>query len=276
MEIFIPLNKFFADAANRKWGIVYYKEKARDQIQGCWTPNESLLHINNKETLVILKALKALPIKFHQSHILVCSDNRTVVSTINRQGSVCSPFRQDIMKQIANLCHKNSLSLKAKYLKGSNNIAADISYKVFNECRIKSISRIIRSIVQRPGDLSIDRSVLERYQTDSKVRNINSSPRSRSIGCVHNELGVVQSSLCVPSSSSNIPKVLYKWSKEKMNNSLLLVAQMSPKDAYYVNLQNTAEKVVKLNLQESDLLIPTMTGLQSYQGKKSPLFACIL
>ena len=84
MEIFIPQNKIFSDASNRKWGIVFNKEKAQDQIQVCWTSDESLLHINDKEMLVILKALKAFSIQFHQSHILVCSDNRmaTIATSI--------------------------------------------------------------------------------------------------------------------------------------------------------------------------------------------------
>ena len=193
VEIFIPQNTIFADASNKKWGIVFYKEKAQDQIQGCWTSDENLLHINDKETLVILKALKELPILFRQSHILVCSDNRTAVLTINRQGSICSPLRQDIMKQIAILCCKNGISLKAKGFK-QHCSGCFISYRHSMNRELTFISRIVRSNVQRPGDLS--RSVFEqRYQTDSKVHNIDSSLGNRSIGCVHNALGIIQNFL---------------------------------------------------------------------------------
>ena len=59
--------------------------------QGSWDPQTASLHINAKELLAVAEALKSFLPLIQGLNIKIETDNKTVVSLVNKQGTVRSP-----------------------------------------------------------------------------------------------------------------------------------------------------------------------------------------
>ena len=77
------------DASHFGWGA--HLELMRLSFHGCWSEDQSQLHINILEMMVIHLALKKAIKYIHHSCVLISTDNTTVVSYINKQGGTHSP-----------------------------------------------------------------------------------------------------------------------------------------------------------------------------------------
>ena len=113
----------FTDASLVGWGA--HLEPVGLMTSGLWSPQESLLHINNLELRSVLLALR-----FFQQHIvgqsiLVSTDNTTVVSYITRQGGTHSPALCMETWDLLTWCHDNCVTIQVRHLPGKLNVLAD-------------------------------------------------------------------------------------------------------------------------------------------------------
>ena len=76
--------QLFTDASNKGWGAHLGDYMAK----GVWLESESALHINLLELKAVLLALKRFERLCCNRIVLVCTDNTTVVSYINKEGGM--------------------------------------------------------------------------------------------------------------------------------------------------------------------------------------------
>ena len=92
---------------------------------GQWSKQEKLLHINCLEMLAVSKALTRFCPLIRGHHVLVRSDNVSVVSYINRQGGLRSLTLYRLTRRLLVWARSNLLSLKAAHVPGLLNIGPD-------------------------------------------------------------------------------------------------------------------------------------------------------
>ena len=77
----------FTDASQKGWG-AHLNEIV---LSGLWSNKEAQLHINVLELKAVLLALKGFQEHLQGQRVLLCSDNSTVVSYLNKEGgTLCS------------------------------------------------------------------------------------------------------------------------------------------------------------------------------------------
>lgn len=110
------------DASATGWGTHCNGEPA----YGAWNNRLSQLHINQLEMWAVILVLQHFRPKLQHHHVLVRSDNKTVVSFINHQEGLKSRSLSKLAKQLLLWSHKNIRSLKATHVLGVANTGADI------------------------------------------------------------------------------------------------------------------------------------------------------
>ena len=93
--------------------------------RGLWSGRHLTWHINRLEMLAVFLALKHFLPDLRGRHVLVRTDNTTVVSYINRQGGLRSRPLYRLALQILVWSQGNLLSLRAAYIPGHLNVGAD-------------------------------------------------------------------------------------------------------------------------------------------------------
>ncbi len=93
---------------------------------GLWKDQHFSWHINRLEMLAVFFALKKFLADLRGHHVLVHSDNTSVVSHINHQGGLRSRPLCKLVCQILLWSQGKLLSLRAAYIPGTHNIEADI------------------------------------------------------------------------------------------------------------------------------------------------------
>ena len=110
----------FTDASEEGWGA--HHEQTR--ISGVWSEEDRTFHINVLELRAISRALAEF--KFpHGSHILVNTDNTTVVAYVNKQGGTRSIYLMEETYALFDLLVKGGWTLRARHLPGVKNVIAD-------------------------------------------------------------------------------------------------------------------------------------------------------
>ena len=94
-------------------------------IGGAWTEAEDDIHINVKEMIAILYALRSLVDIFKNQHVRVLCDNTTAVQTINKMGTTKSKACNDMVKGIWEFCIKHNIFITCTHIPGKENIIAD-------------------------------------------------------------------------------------------------------------------------------------------------------
>ncbi|XP_016324529.1 uncharacterized protein LOC107674898 [Sinocyclocheilus anshuiensis] len=112
----------FTDASNTGWGALCDGRPAF----GAWSSEETKLHINCLEMLAVWQALQSFLPHLEGCHVLVRSDNMTVVSYINRHGDFSSPRLFRMAKSLLEWAHCHLRSLKAAHIPGKLNQGADM------------------------------------------------------------------------------------------------------------------------------------------------------
>ncbi len=102
------------DASLTGWGAILEGRSS----QGLWKDHH-LLTINRLEMLAVFLALKNFLADLRGHHVLVHSDNTSVVSYINHQGGLRSPSICKLACQIVLWSQRKLLSLRAAYIPGS-------------------------------------------------------------------------------------------------------------------------------------------------------------
>lgn len=84
---FQPRVSLFTDASQEGYGATLESR----ELSGLWTKEESALHSNNREMLAVIRAIQYFKQYLRNQTLLICSDNTTTVSTINKQGGGPGP-----------------------------------------------------------------------------------------------------------------------------------------------------------------------------------------
>ena len=120
-----PDPKFFlyTDACHFGWGA--HLEPTALFFHGCWTEDQSQLHINMLEMMAIHLALKQAITFIHHSCIMISADNTTVVSYINKQGGTHSPNLCVEVWEILNWCLEHDIVIRVRHIPGKFYILVD-------------------------------------------------------------------------------------------------------------------------------------------------------
>ena len=124
MSIHPPNTFLFWDASHYGWGA--HLELMRLFFHGCWSEDQSQLHINILEMMVIHLALKKAIKYIHHSCVIISTDNITVVSYINKQGGTHSPNLCIEVWEILHWCLEHDIVIRVCHIPGRFNILADL------------------------------------------------------------------------------------------------------------------------------------------------------
>ena len=113
--------QLFTDASNEGWGAHLGDYMAK----GVWLESESALHINLLELKAVLLALKRFERLCCNQIVLVCTDNTTVVSYINKEGGMKSGSLCALLWRLMLWCNQRQIVLRARHIPGHLNIIAD-------------------------------------------------------------------------------------------------------------------------------------------------------
>ena len=110
------------DASTRGWGALHEGKP----ISGLWTETEKRLHINCLEMKAVALSLRAFLPHIKNHHVLVRSDNMSVVAYINRQGGLRSYSLHRMAKHLLLWAEHNLSSLRAAHVPGILNLGPDM------------------------------------------------------------------------------------------------------------------------------------------------------
>ena len=113
--------QLFTDASNEGWGAHLGDYMAK----GVWSESESALHINLLELKAVLLALKWFERLCYNQVVLVCTDNTTVVSYINKEGGMRSGSLCALLWRLMLWCNQRQIVLRARHIPGHLNVIAD-------------------------------------------------------------------------------------------------------------------------------------------------------
>jgi hypothetical protein len=112
----------FTDASNLGWGALHKGTPA----SGLWLSAEQSLHINCLEMKAVGLALNAFLSSLRGHHVLVRTDNMSVVAYINHQGGVRSGGLHAMARDLLLWAQNNLSSLRAAHIPGIQNLGADM------------------------------------------------------------------------------------------------------------------------------------------------------
>ena len=114
-------NLVFTDASQKGWGA-----HLNDLVSsGLWSNKESQPHINVLELKAVLLALKGLQEHLQGKRVLICSDNSTVVSYLNKEGGTHSIEMCTLIWRILAFTNSRRIQIRARHVPGSLNEIAD-------------------------------------------------------------------------------------------------------------------------------------------------------
>ncbi|XP_027901587.1 uncharacterized protein LOC114162038 [Xiphophorus couchianus] len=141
------------DASLKGWGAICDGVAVR----GVWTLSQSKLHINYLELRAVLLALRHFCKVLMNQHVLIRTDNTTVVSYINRQGGTHSLPLLKLSHRLLQWCSIHFLSVKATHIPGHLNLGADLLSRggpLVREWRLHP--SVVVQIWRRFGKASVD------------------------------------------------------------------------------------------------------------------------
>ena len=111
----------FTDASQKGWGA----HLGNLSLSGLWKPQETNLHINLLELKAVVLALKGFQDHIVEEKVLICSDNSTVVSYINKEGGTHSLGMCALTWRLMAWTNARRIQIKARHVPGSLNVIAD-------------------------------------------------------------------------------------------------------------------------------------------------------
>ena len=108
------------DASSTGWGAAMFNLEASGQ----WTQDVQHMHINFKELLAVLQAIKSFRHYIKGKHVQILSDNITTVAYINHMGGN-TPHLSDLMSTLWSTASSMDVTLSARHLAGNLNLVAD-------------------------------------------------------------------------------------------------------------------------------------------------------
>ncbi|XP_073319983.1 uncharacterized protein [Pagrus major] len=110
------------DASQAGWGAVH----AGLGVRGAWTGKQLKQHINALKLQAIHLALLQFLPRLQGCHVLVRTDSTVAAAYVNRQRGLSSPHLGQLAHELWTLAYPRFLSLRATYLLGPLNTAADL------------------------------------------------------------------------------------------------------------------------------------------------------
>ncbi|XP_049331019.1 uncharacterized protein LOC125799099 [Astyanax mexicanus] len=110
------------DASLWGWGATHEGRS----VNGQWSPSLRLAHVNVLELRAVCLALRHFLPYVENSHVLVRTDNTTVVAYINKQGGLRSLQLHRLAHRLIIWSNANLLSLRATHVPGVSNRGADL------------------------------------------------------------------------------------------------------------------------------------------------------
>ncbi|CAH2095188.1 unnamed protein product [Euphydryas editha] len=109
------------DASDIGWGA----QIEETSISGQWTEVQQSWHVNLKELFAVHEAIVHAQNQLINSHVLLLTDNRTVVSYINKEGGTRSKTLLKLTRQILQVMDHLNMHLTAQYFPGRYNCEVD-------------------------------------------------------------------------------------------------------------------------------------------------------
>lgn len=142
-----------SDASRKGWGATLRGLPASGQ----WRDHHLHMHINCLEMLAVFQALRHFFPQVRGHHVLVKTDNTSVVSYINHQGGLNSRPLCRLAKQILLWAQGRLRSLRAAYIPGSMNVGADLlSRRGLEPGGWRLHPKVVAAIWQRFGKADVD------------------------------------------------------------------------------------------------------------------------
>ncbi|KAL6467752.1 hypothetical protein MHYP_G00234290 [Metynnis hypsauchen] len=141
------------DASLSGWGATLMGRA----VNGVWPPQLSQAHINYLELLAVFLAVKHFRKFLQGQHVLIKSDNSTVVAYINRQGGTRSLRLHRLTRKLLLWCGTRLLSLRATHVPGILNRGADLLSRgnpLYGDWRLHP--QVVAQLWQRYGQAAVD------------------------------------------------------------------------------------------------------------------------
>jgi ribonuclease HI len=141
------------DASLKLWG----GHLGNQIVQGQWTETEKLQHINCLEMEAVHRTIKHFLPYLGNKHVLIRSDNTTVVQYINKQGGTKSLILNQKTWDLWQMLLQNKTIVRAAHVTGKLNVLADqLSRTVIKQTEWTLKQSILNAIFLKLGHPSID------------------------------------------------------------------------------------------------------------------------
>ena len=174
-------------------------------VQGVWSSQEQQLHINNLELLAVRNALHHFCTLIQGKHVLVKSDNSTVIAYINNQGGTKSTDLCMILWHLMQWCIEKGITLTSSHIpRGEEHSSRCAEQENFSTHGMVSERQCSSSDFCNMG-ISLNRPFrIGQQPQDSSVLFLDSFEEGTLRGCSSNIL-VRNTGICVSSNSAFIP-----------------------------------------------------------------------
>ncbi|XP_049326792.1 uncharacterized protein LOC125787056 [Astyanax mexicanus] len=126
-------------------------------VNGAWPPQLSLAHINYLELLAVFLALRHFEDFLRSQHVLVKTDNSTVVAYINRQSGTRSMKLYRLARKLLLWSSTRFLSIRATHVPGKLNRGADLLSRgnpLYGDWGLHP--QVVMQLWQRYGQAAVD------------------------------------------------------------------------------------------------------------------------
>ncbi len=117
---------------------------AKYTFKGLWNSDELEMHINAKELLAVFYALRYFIHLIADTHVLVMTDNTTVIAYINKQGGTKSRTLWSITLDMYGWMRRHRIIISAKHIPGRMNLLAD---QLSRDMKVNNLEWSLNSIV---------------------------------------------------------------------------------------------------------------------------------
>ncbi|XP_075948231.1 uncharacterized protein LOC142950206 [Anarhichas minor] len=141
------------DASLSGWGATMLGRT----VNGTWDPRQAQMHVNLLELWAVFYALKHFQTFLQGRHVLVKTDNTTVVAYINRQGGTRSLQLHRVARKIIVWSSTRLLSLRATHVPGVLNRGADLLSRgnpLYGEWTLHP--QVVKQVWQKYGQADVD------------------------------------------------------------------------------------------------------------------------
>ncbi|XP_068094587.1 uncharacterized protein [Hyperolius riggenbachi] len=221
------------DASAIGWGAHFKNMPA----QGLWSQTLSSMPSNNRELEAVRLALEHFSSFLQMKHVLIQTDNSSVVAYLNRQGGTRSASLWSQTQRIMSWAEQWTCSLKAIHLKGSRNCMADfLSRETLLQDEWSLHQEVFQEILQKWGSPDIDLFASKHNNKCPQFCSLSREDNSKVIDAfsIKWEFPLVYAFPPI----TVIPKVLNKIMQEKVR--AILITPFWPKRPWFSLLKRLA------------------------------------